>query len=406
VHHLVVRLGRSTKSMCAVALFAAVYSVAFTSEPVQAQTYNILHTFTGGSAGSGPSDVIVAPDGTIYGAADYSNCACEFIFSITNGKMTVLHRFSEPPGNQAEVPQGLTLSKGGTILYGTTQYGGKYGESCAGAGVGCGIAFSYDLTTSKYKVMHEFSGSPNDGMWPAGPQVLTSNGDLYGFTWGGGTDGFGTLYQIASGEEKTLYSFGDQPDAEHPGDGITLYGGNFWGVSIQGGANTCSNGGCGAIYKIDAAGKESVVYSFTGGTDGQNPWFLNSDNKGHFYGVSRNVDNLTTVVFEINAKGQFSIIYDGSFASQIEWVTPGPNDTFYGFASGGNSSCGDTGCGQIFQLTPTGDGNGTVTILHQFDGTDGSFPQIGSLVLHRGILYGSTSGGGSNNDGVVFSLKP
>jgi hypothetical protein len=55
---------------------------------------------------------------------------------------------------------------------------------------------------------------------------------------------------------------------------------------------------------------------------------------------------------------------------------------------------------------PTGGGNGTVNVLHQFDGTDGALPQIGSLVLHNGVLVGSTAIGGSTNQGVIYALKP
>jgi uncharacterized repeat protein (TIGR03803 family) len=382
-----------------------IFSIAFSSSPVQAQTYSILYTFTGGSSGNGPSDLVVAPNGTIYGVAQYGNCACYLIFSLNQGKLTVLHRFTVSPGSEAEVPQGLLLSKNGQFLYGTTSYGGKYTGYCESLG-GCGIAFSYNLTTDTFKIMHEFSGQPTDGMDPAGTEVLDSAGNLYGLTWGGGTGGFGTLYEFAaSGAEKVLYSFQNPPDAEHPGDGIVLYGGNFWGVSIQGGANTCNNGGCGAIFRVTPQAKETILYSFTGGTDGQNPYELVGDNAGNFYGISRNGSNQVVAIFEINTKGQFSIAYDGSFVSQIQWITPGPNGTLYGIATGGNATCAN-GCGEIFQLAPTGGGNGTITILHAFDGTDGSYPQIQSLVVNRGVLYGSTYQGGSTNDGVVFKLIP
>ena len=111
-------------------------------------------------------------------------------------------------------------------------------------------------------------------------------------------------------------------------------------------------------------------------------------------------------VFEINASGQFSIAYDGYFAAYMQWVIPGPNGTLYGVASGGNPSCQPNGCGQIFQLTPTGNGNGNIKVLHQFNGPDGAIPEVGSLVLKNGALYGSTAIGGSANQGTIFKLVP
>jgi hypothetical protein len=75
-------------------------------------------------------------------------------------------------------------------------------------------------------------------------------------------------------------------------------------------------------------------------------------------------------------------------------------------ANGGDSSCGPNGCGQILQLTPTGNGTGTVDVLHSFNGNDGFIPD--SLLLKSGALYGSTAYGGTNNGlgGVIYKLVP
>jgi uncharacterized repeat protein (TIGR03803 family) len=386
---------------------AAIVLIAILASPAQTQTYSLLYNFPGGSKGLQPGDIVVTSNGSIVGEAYYNDCACALLFNYTDGTETVLHRFSEPTGNEAEVPQGLLLSKDGRTLYGTTSYGGKYTGSC-GPGLGCGTAFSYDLTSGKYRMLHEFQGGPKDGVDPVGTQVFDSSGDLHGLTFGGGTSGNGTFYEItATGTEQVLYSFGNAPDGTQPGGGLVSHGGNYYGVTIGGGANVCNNGGCGTVFKITPSGQETVLYNFTGGSDGQNPYELVGDSKGNLYGLSRNADNVVVAVFEVSAEGAFSIAYDGSFVSQIGWIIVGTDGSFYASGSGGNSSCEPNGCGQILKVTPTGAGNGTVTVLHQFDGTDGSILNVDQgLVLHGGLLYGTTNYGGSSNDGVIYKLKP
>jgi uncharacterized repeat protein (TIGR03803 family) len=387
-------------------LAAAIVSLAFLGPPAQAQTYTMLYNFPGGSKGLQPGDIVVTSDGSILGAASYGSYSSSLLFNYADGKETVLHRFPEGYGYEPEFPQGLLLSKNGDTLYGTTQYGGKENGVCAG-GTGCGIAFSYDLTTGKYKTMHEFQGP--DGASPIGIQVLDSAGDLYGVTNGGGTYG-GTLYEItAAGTEKVLYNFGPAPDGMWPGGGLALYGGNYYGVTIGGGANTCVDSGCGTVFKVTPAGKETVLYNFTGGSDGSYPHELVGDSQGNMYGLSTNTqDNTTAAIFEINSAGDFSIAYNGSYVSGIGYIIMGTGGSLYASSSGGDDSSGaPNGFGQILKVTPTGGGSGTVTVLHEFDNTDGSMLNpFQDLVLHGGVLYGTTNYGGASDHGVIYKLKP
>jgi uncharacterized repeat protein (TIGR03803 family) len=385
-------------------LAAVSVSLAFLGSSAQAQTYTLLYNFPGGSMGLQPGDIVVTSDGSILGAASYGSYSSSLLFNYTDGKETVLHRFPEGYGYEAEFPEGLLLSNNGGTLYGTTQYGGKENGVCAG-GTGCGVAFSYDLTTSKYNTMHEFQGP--DGASPIGIQVLDSAGDLFGLTNGGGTNG--TFYEItAAGTEKVLYSFGPAPDGMWPGGGLVGYGGNYYGVTIGGGANTCYNGGCGTVFKVTPSGKETVLHNFTGGSDGLNPWELVGDSQGNMYGLSKAQDNATAEIFEINSAGDFSIAYNGSYVSQITFIIMGTDGSLYASSRGGDDSvCGSGGCGKILRLKPTGDGNGTVTVLHQFDYTDGAMLNpFQDLVLHGDMLYGTTNYGGSRKDGVIYQLKP
>jgi uncharacterized repeat protein (TIGR03803 family) len=333
-------------------LAAVIVSLAVLGSPAQAQTYTLLYNFPGGSAGLQPDDFVVTSDGSILGEAYYGNCACSLLFNYTGGTEAVLHRFPEPEGYQAEVPQGLLLSKNGATLYGTTAYGGSHSDACDPS-IGCGIAFAYDLTTSTYKTVHEFQAGPGDGAGPVGMQVLDSDRDLYGLTFGGGTNYDGTFYEItAAGTEKVLYSFGPAPDGTQPGWGPVPYGGNYYGVTIGGGANTCYNGGCGTVFKVTPSGQETVLYNFTGGSDGLNPYELVGDSQGNMFGLSKTQDNTTAAIFEINSAGDFSIAYNGSYVSQIGFIVIGTDGSLYASSSGGDvSACGSNGCGQILRLT-------------------------------------------------------
>jgi uncharacterized repeat protein (TIGR03803 family) len=375
------------------------------SSAAQAQTFTVLHKFTGGSDGANPNGLILTPSGDLIGGAGYDNCPCGLIFKLSpSGSETVLHRFVEPTGAQAEIPSGFVLNSATNMLYGETTYGGK--SANCDPSVGCGMVFSLNLSTLRESPVHYFTNSP-DGSEPVGSLLLNSAGDLFGVTLGGGTNSTGTVFEISpTNAEKVVYSFGNAPDGNNPGSNV-MSGGKVYGVTISGGDGACNNGdpGCGTVFEVTLTGTETILHNFTGGSDGRYPYLLVKGPAGSMYGLSRNVDNTVATVFKVSATGQFSILYNGSFASKITTIIAGPSGSLYGTANGGvnNSSC-NIGCGQIFQLKPNGSGGGIVTILHKFNGSDGWQPN--DLVLKTGVLYGSTAFGGPAQAGVVYKLAP
>ena len=68
--------------------------------------------------------------------------------------------------------------------------------------------------------------------------------------------------------------------------------------------------------------------------------------------------------------------------------------------SDGGQHCADSGCGVVFKLAP----DGTETVLYAFRNRHGTFPAAGLLMGKNGVLYGTTSAGGSRHNGVVFSV--
>jgi uncharacterized repeat protein (TIGR03803 family) len=243
-------------------------------------------------------------------------------------------------------------------LYGTTLNGSKnYCSASCGSNdcyLGCGTVFSVDSSGAE-RVVYNFNGNfsdAQDGSWPfAGLTEL--HGTLYGTTSGGGT-GDGTVYTVStSGKESVLYRFAGGSDAQDVEANLAVAKGTLYGTSVYGGGSGCGGAGCGTVFSVSAAGKERVLYSFTGGSDG-----------------ARLYSGLTYV-----------------------------HGKLYGATLEGGSGCGSTGCGTIFELSLSG----KKRVLYTFGGTsDGAFPN--ALTAAGGVLYGTTEGGGTKSSGTFFSI--
>jgi uncharacterized repeat protein (TIGR03803 family) len=137
----------------------------------------------------------------------------------------------------------------------------------------------------KETVLYSFTCGA-DGQYPNdfGYLVRDVAGNLYGTTWGGGAYGGGTVFKVAkNGEETVLYSFTGGADGGNPWAGLIQDAqGNFYGTAWGGGAY-----GGGTVFKVDGSGTETVLYSFTGGADGAGPYApLMQDAKGNLYGTT------------------------------------------------------------------------------------------------------------------------
>ncbi len=199
----------------------------------------------------------------------------------------------------------------------------------------------------KEKVLLSLTGYPQ-------ADLLYVGGDFYGTTLSGGTYNHGTVFKITkTGKQTTLHSFGKGADGENPTAPLIDLKGTLYGTTAIGGSGKCSGSsfsGCGTVFKITTSGKESVVYSFKGGSDGQAPRGGLLDLNGALYG--------TTLL-------------------------------------GGASNVGT-----VFKVTPAG----KESVLYSFKGgNDGSGPYAG-LTDVKGTLYGVTYGGGAAASGTVFKI--
>jgi uncharacterized repeat protein (TIGR03803 family) len=231
-----------------------------------------------------------------------------------------------------------------------------------------------NLCLAQEQTLYGFGIAP-DGNYPAVSLVLDRSGNLYGTTSQGGTSGVGTVFELAQSNgvwsETILYNFCQQSNCA---DGSAPYGklvldskGNLYGTAYFGGTY-----GCGVAFRLtkNAMGtwNETIVHNFGNGLDGASPSAgMTFDKSGNLYGT-----------------------------------------TSFGGAAGSNCF---GGCGTVFKLTPTGDGQWTEAVLYNFCSqpscSDGNSPSAGVVFDNAGNLYGTTEYGGTLEvDGVVFELSP
>ncbi len=202
--------------------------------------------------------------------------------------------------------------------------------------------------------------------------IVDSAGNLYGTTQLGGTSqncqglGCGTVYELSPNSSggwtaTTLHNFSGGNDGEWPAAGLVRdSAGNLYGTTQNGGGSKGCTYGCGVVFKLSpstsGAWTETVLYRFTGGNDGSEP---------------------------------------------VASLTLGSGGVLYGTTSFGGAST----AGVVFKLTHSSTG-WTQTVLHNFIGTDGQYPESPLTVDSAGNLYGTTAEGGSHNAGVVYRLAP
>ena len=380
-------------------------------EMASGQTYTEVYAFTGGSDGSYPTTGVVADAaGNLYGTTSYGPAGYGTVYElpVTGGEKTI-HDFSSN-ADGAYPKSGVIVDSAGN-LFGTAQQGGNTG--CQD--FGCGLVFSINPSRTE-KALHIFQDG-SDGGFPIAGLTRDQAGNLYGTTQTGGK-GYGVVFRMdASGHESVLYTFsgpdGNAPDTKLVRDNA----GNLYGATYYGG-DSCNGTGCGVIFRLNRAGQFTVLYKFSGGTDGGIPTYgtLALDRAGNIYGTTNYGGDLSCqvgswpgcgVVYKLDPAGNQTVLYsfhhgsDGAIPSS--GVLLDGKGNLYGTTLEGGDFSGncksDIGCGVIFRLSPTGE----ETILHTFQYDDGTYPS-GDLLLHQGFLYG-TAGGGPTGFGVVFKLQ-
>jgi uncharacterized repeat protein (TIGR03803 family) len=368
--------------------------------PAPTVTFTTLHSFEGTDGSAPEAGLVQATDGNLYGTTSYGGsdgiCSrglgCGTVFAITpSGTLTTLHSFDRRDGDTPSA--GLVQATNGN-LYGTAAYGGANG-SCPRSG--CGTVFKI-TTTGTLTTLRSFDGT--DGEDPLAGLVQASNGNLYGTTFAGGAGNAGTVFAITPSDTlTTLHSF-EGTDGEFPDAGLVqATNGKFYGTVYLGGATFD-----GTVFKITPSGTLTTLHGFDGG-DGTGPdAALVQAAGGDFYGITRygGAGNDGTV-FKITPSGTLTMLhsFDGTDGALPEGLVQATNGDFYGTTIEGGTNNGGT----VFTITPSG----TLTTLYNFcsqgNCTDGSQPEAGLIQDTNGTFYGTTYGGGANDDGTVFSLS-
>jgi uncharacterized repeat protein (TIGR03803 family) len=244
----------------------------------------------------------------------------------------------------------------------------------------------------------------HDGNNPIAGLVQANDGNLYGITPDGGTNGYGTIFRITtSGALTPLYSFTDGHDGADPRSGLVQASdGNLYGTTEDGGTNDE-----GVVFRITTNGVLTPLYSFTGGHDGADPrGGLVQASDGNLYGTTADGGtNFDGTVFRITTNGVFTPLYsftggrDGTFPEAT--LVQANDGKLYGTTYQGGISNNVAGYGAVFRVTT----NGVVTPLYSFtNGVDGADPVAGLVQASDGNLYGTTMIGGTNNYGGIFRI--
>ncbi len=359
--------------------------------------------------GAAPFASLIDVKGTLYGTTMDGGVHGEgggtvFALDPNTGAEKVLYSFcGKKRCADGRNPLASLIDVKGT-LYAMTSAGGAHRQ---------GAVVALDPKTGAEKVLYSFCSEENcnDGFFPWG-SLIDVKGTLYGTASLGGQDEAGAVIAVDpdTGVEKVLHAFCSREhctDGGIPLDGLIDINGTMYGTSFSGGA-----AGEGVVFAIDpGTGAESVIYSFCKQKycpDGSGPEDGLIDVNGVFYGTTEfggaygygtvfTLDPNTgveTVVYSFCSKKYCADGY-GPIAGLID-----VNGTLYGTTLSG----GAHEKGTVFAIDPNTD---TERVVYSFckakNCPDGSEPEAG-LIDVKGVLYGTTVSGGSDNGGTVFAL--
>ncbi|MFC5863503.1 choice-of-anchor tandem repeat GloVer-containing protein [Acidicapsa dinghuensis] len=457
---LTLRKAASLIDVTALLLVAAIAVHAQTGEtPADTPpTYSVLYTFTGGADGYAPigaNPLAIDREGNVYGTTEaggnfvetclpsgicepvggaFCPLGCGTVFKVNReGRESVEYAFTGVAGEQ--YPQSNVIRDEEGNLYG-------------------------NITNVIYKIrpsgretdLYQFTGN-GDGGPPSGALISDREGNLYGVSSTGGQNECpyynpstcGVVFKIdPRGHETVLYAFTGGADGGSPqGELVRDEEGNLYGTTLYGGAlNSLAcfsnirggNGalpiGCGVIFKVDRAGKETVLHQFDAYVDGYDPTGLTRDRDGTLYGTTffggspdQTAQGLSGygIVYKLDKSGKYTILHN--FTGKADGGSPlGPplpiGKDLYGTASAGGKLDDDPNGGSAPFFGRSGviyklDQSGKETVLYTFQGeADGAAPESELTQDEDGNLYGTAFYGGSfegescesSGCGVVYKL--
>jgi uncharacterized repeat protein (TIGR03803 family) len=376
----------------------------------------VLYSFRGKPDGWEPHGALFEDrSGALYGTTYYGGSAdLGTVFKLTPGPRgyveSILHSFLG--GVDGDYPDSSLIADASGAVYGTTQGGG-------GGMYGNGTVFKLtpaNGTAYSESIVYAFKGG-TDGANPSGSLIADMSGAFYGTTsnGGGGTYGNGTVFKLTPHQsgyrESVLYRFQGGLDGANPFGALLADGsGAFYGTTTAGGAANA-----GTVFKLssNASGySESVLYGFDGIVEYCPQSSLVADSAGALYGTTSGTGiggtkSLGTVFKLTPGTNGYTEHIIHRFAGGSEGSNPFDSlilttaGTLFGTTNGHY-----TNDGSVFALSPHG-GQYTLQLLHSFHREDdGAHPFGGVTPGALGVLYGTTMGGGTIDQGTVFEAVP
>src|SRR5579863_7827996 len=320
-----------------------------------------LYTFDDGTDGGFPNaGVILDKNGNAFGTASTggsTQCSigCGVVYELSKSagwSESVLHTFTQTDG---EFPNAVLLPGTGGSLYSTTWYGGSSGN---------GTVFSLTPGSSGWteRVLYSFAGT-TDGSAPAAGVIADRAGNLYGTTYKYDGDNDGVAYELqkkspSSWKDRVLYTFTSNGGGENPYAGLIMPAkGTLYGTAIESGTN---DGGV-AYELVRGKGhswKETVLHAFGGTGDGNSPYGgLVADKSGNLFGTTVfGGTNNAGIVYELSPTrgGQWKerILYSFTGGSDGQYPSGSLTQDASGNLYGATSDGGKSGYGVIFKVKP------------------------------------------------------
>lgn len=355
-----------------------ILALAALSMTVQAQTTPVVSEVVAFSGSIPVGNLVKGADGALYGTSSTTVAVAGgliFRSAIDGSSVTTIHQFNAV--DEGQTPQaGLLIASDGKF-YGTTKFGKR------GTIDTTGIVYRLNPDGSGFTVLHRFAAftsanvasSPinTDGAYPTAELIEGSDGLLYGITGGGGPHGTGAIFKIAKD--------GSGFQLLHTFSAITTTATDTLAKNVEGmsPSSPLVEGADGKFYGTTSAG----------GVNGRGTIFrLNFDGTGF---------ELVHTFSETTADATTGLLKNAEGATPSAGLINGNDGFLYGVATQG----GSTGHGTVFAMSP---GGTTFTVLHNFDGTDGSRPAAELAVFADGKLYGSAFAGGTNSTGTATSF--